>query len=241
MRAKVIVVLTFFLFSISSSLAGTQKVLYTFTGGTDGGQPYQAGVVFDTAGNLYGVTQFGGANNLGTVFQLTPSAGGAWTETVLHSFTGVGDGEQPQAGLAIDGAGNLYGTTSFGGDPNPGSECGTVFELSPSSSGWTFAVLHTFTGQDGCSPQADLSFWSDSYLLGTTAGGGLGSEGTAFGLSTSGTGHAYASFEGTDGNYPGGMNSWGYGTTYYGGKEGVGNVFEPAWGDRFSLGGLTSK
>ena len=180
-RAKVIVVLTFLLFAVSSGQAGNQKVLYTFTGGVDGSQPYQAGVIFDSAGNLYGVTQYGGAYGQGTVFQLTPSPDGVWTETVLHSFTGVPDGEQPQGGLAIDGAGNLYGTTSWGGDPS--AWCGTVFELSPSNSGWTYSVLHTFTnGQDGCSPQADLFF--DGYsIFGTTAGGGAGRQGTAFRLS----------------------------------------------------------
>jgi uncharacterized repeat protein (TIGR03803 family) len=143
MRAKAIVVLTFLVFTVSSAQAGNQKVLYTFTGGVDGSQPYQAGVIFDPAGNLYGVTQYGGAYGKGTVFQLTPSTGGAWTETVLHSFTAGTDGQQPQGGLVIDGAGNLFGTTSGGGDRN--AECGTVFELSPTDSGWTFAVLHSFT------------------------------------------------------------------------------------------------
>ncbi len=214
----------FLLFTVSSAQTGPQKVLHTFTGGVDGGQPYQAGVIFDPAGNLYGVTQLGGAYGQGAVFQLNPSPGGTWTENVLYSFIGAPDGERPQGGLIIDGAGNLYGTTSSGGD----SGCGTVFKLAQSDSSWAFTVLYSFAGgQDGCSPQSDLSFLPDGYIFGTTAGGGLGSQGTAFRLSTSGTGYVYSSFQGSDGKYPGGMNSWGYGTTYYGGKEQVGNIFEP--------------
>jgi uncharacterized repeat protein (TIGR03803 family) len=236
MRARSIVVLTLLFLSISSAQAATQKVLYTFTGGLDGSQPYQAGVIFDPAGNLYGVTQYGGAYNQGTVFQLTPSPSGPWTETVLYSFMGVPDGEQPQGGLVIDGAGNLYGTTSFGGDPNSG--CGTVFELSPSESGWTFTVLHAFAGgKDGCSPQADLSLYGDIY--GTTAGGGSGSQGTVFVLSTSGGNDSVGSFAKNTGMYPGGLGlftSGGavraiYGTTYLGGKQQKGNIFELTWGN----------
>jgi len=170
MRAKAIVVLTFLLFSVSSGLAGTEKVLYTFTGGLDGGQPYQAGVIFDQSGNLYGVTQYGGAYGQGTVFELTPSPDGTWTETVLYNFMGAPDGAQPQAGLSIDGSGNLYGTASIDG---PGG-CGTIFELSPSESGWTYSILHAFAGgKDGCGPIADLivSPWQ---ISGTTWTGGFG-------------------------------------------------------------------
>src|ERR1035437_2552607 len=230
MRAKVIVVLTFLFFSVSSSQAGNQKVLYTFTGGVDGSQPYQAGVIFDPAGNLYGVTQYGGAYGQGTVFQLTPSPDGVWTETVLHSFTGVPDGEQPQGGLAIDAAGNLYGTTSWGGDPS--AWCGTVFELSPSSSGWTFTVLHAFTnGQDGCSPQGgDLHFDSGS-IFGTTAGGGAGSQGTVFSLPASGGTEWVWPLRGGNGKFPGGLGSYlpggaNYGTANFGGTQQVGTIFE---------------
>lgn len=230
MRAKAIVALIFLLSFLSSSQAGTQKVLYTFTGGLDGGQPLQAGVIFDPSGNLYGVTQYGGAYGQGTVFQLIPNPSGAWTETVLHSFSGGPDGSQPQGGLAIDGAGNLYGTTSWGGDPSAG--CGTVFKLSPSNSNWTLTVLHAFTnGQDGCSPQADL-FLSYGYPLGTTAGGGSGSQGTFFSLPTSG-GERVWPLRGTNGEFPGGLGffTWGtYGTAYFGGAQQAGTIFEVGWG-----------
>lgn len=240
MHAKWIPMLTFVLFSVCSVQAGNQKVLYTFTGAADGGTP-AAGVIFDSAGNLYGVTQSGGIYGHGVVFQLTPSTSGAWNETVLYSFTGTTDGEEPQGGLVIDSAGNLYGTASFGGDPIAG--CGTVFKLAPSTSGWTFTVLHTFlNGKDGCSPQADLQLVSDNFLLGTTAGGGAGAEGTAFGLSSSGTGYVNSAFLGTEGKYPGGLGVFlqpafaVYGTTYLGGTPGLGNIFELAWGTSFSWG-----
>ena len=107
------------------------KVLYTFTGGADGGSPY-GGLVRDTAGNLYGTTQGGGAvgstcrqGTCGVVFKLTPSG----TETVLHTFTGGVGGANPTAALVKDSAGNLYGTTYYGdGGPYSG---GVVFKLSP--------------------------------------------------------------------------------------------------------------
>src|SRR5260221_980806 len=155
MRPKTIVVLTFLLFSISSGHAATQKVLYAFTGGLDGKTPY-AGVIFDPAGNLYGVTEWGGLNGKGTVFQLTPSVG-TWTETVLYNFAGGPDGDDPIGGLAIDEGGNLYGTTAGGGDPI--SRCGTVFKLSPSTSGWTFTVLHGLTsGTDWRIPRSSFRY-----------------------------------------------------------------------------------
>jgi uncharacterized repeat protein (TIGR03803 family) len=241
MRAKAIVVLTFLLFAVSSGgQAGNQKVLYTFTGGVDGSQPYQAGVIFDPAGNLYGVTQYGGAYGQGTVFQLTPSTNGAWTETVLHSFTGGTDGLQPQGGLAIDGAGNLYGTTSWGGDPNAG--CGTVFKLSPSDNGWTFNVLHAFTnGQDGCSPQGgNLRVLAGGSIYGTTAGGGAGSQGTVFALYPAWPFYWVWPLRGGNGEFPGGLGGYvpgaaNYGTANFGGAHGVGTVFELAGPTGYSI------
>ncbi len=231
MRTKVALVLTFLLFSVLNVQASTQKVLYTFTGGLDGGQPYQAGVIFDQSGNLYGVTEYGGAYNFGTVFQLTPSPSGEWTETVLHSFTGVPDGIWPQGGLATDGLGNVYGTTSHGGDPNTG--CGTVFALSPSESGWTFTILHTFTaGKDGCGPTADLSYFGALY--GTTAAGGCHHDGTVFQMSTSGTGYVVNCL-GSGNKWPGGLgvcDGFLCGTSYLGGgaqRRGSIWYFGPYW------------
>ena len=226
MRPKTIVVLTFLLFSISSAHAATQKVLYAFTGGVDGREPY-AGVIFDPAGNLYGATESGGLYGLGTVFRLTPS-GGAWTETVLYNFTGGTDGYDPIGGLAIDEAGNLYGTAAGGGDAS--AQCGTVFKLAPSNSGWTFTVLHTFiAGTDGCAPGSSLSYYAGT-LSGTTVNGGLSNQGTAFRLPTSGGNEFNAAFALNNGNHPWGGIGGGYGTTYNGGKLGVGNVYEWTYG-----------
>ena len=99
-------------------------VLYAFTDEADGGIPY-AGVIRDTAGNLYGTTGDGGAYNNGVVFKLDTTG----KETVLHAFTGGEDGSYPVYNLIRDAAGNLYGTTNEGGDPNCG--CGVVFKLNP--------------------------------------------------------------------------------------------------------------
>ena len=86
--------------------------MYNFAGGSDPKLPY-AGLIFDKAGNLYGTTEFGGTNNQGTVFEITPNSNGSWTETVLYNFTGSTDGGQPYGSLIFDAAGNLYGTHEF--------------------------------------------------------------------------------------------------------------------------------
>ena len=111
--------------------------------------PY-AGLIFDAAGNLYGTTYYGGIHGAGTVFELSPTAGGGWTEKVLHSFGSGTDGQCPYAGLIFDAAGNLYGTTDGGGIHGGG----TVFELTPTGGGgWTEKVLHSFgNGTDGDYP-----------------------------------------------------------------------------------------
>jgi uncharacterized repeat protein (TIGR03803 family) len=160
----------------------TETVLYRFSGGSDGASPWGA-VIFDAAGNLYGTTVSGGTNNscalwewkgCGVVFKLAPSPDGIWTELVLHSFTGGADGCSPQAGLIFDSAGNLYGTTAWGGDvtrcsgPNGGVfGGGVVFKLAPTLSGWSETVLHTFVGC-GSNPQAPLLLDPEGHLYGTT-------------------------------------------------------------------------
>jgi uncharacterized repeat protein (TIGR03803 family) len=224
MRAKsILTLITLILLICAVSLAGaaTHKVLYTFTGGLDGGQPY-AGLIQDAAGNLYGVTESGGAFNYGTVFKLTRSQNG-WTETVLYSFSGGSDGGDPSGGLTLDAAGNLYGTTDWGGDPSMG--CGVVFQLSPSGENWLYTVLHTFTsGKDGCGPIANIS----PSFSGTTTSGGTYNQGTYFRLFPY---SVVVSFSRNNGNAPfGTVNQWSYGTTSFGGINGVGNVWENPWG-----------
>jgi uncharacterized repeat protein (TIGR03803 family) len=162
-------------------------VLYTFTGGGDGGVPF-TGLIFDNAGHLYGTTSYGGdltcsialSTGCGTVFELTAGAGGVWTETVLHSFTGIdGDGIVPSGGLSFDSAGNLYGTTAYGGSPVTGA--GTVFRLTRSSSGWKESVYSINETSDGEIPQcATLDAAGNVYV--DTYAGGAGGWGTIFEL-----------------------------------------------------------
>ena len=108
-----------------------ETILYTFTGEDDGGDP-MGSLILDKEGSLYGTASDAGVGRGGTVFQLAPS-GNSWILTVLYSFTGSSDGGDPEAGLIFDGAGNLYGTTRYGGT-GQGCEyggCGTVFEVTP--------------------------------------------------------------------------------------------------------------
>ncbi len=162
-----------------------ESVLYSFSGGTDGGFPY-SGLTFDSQGNLYGTTVYGGDTSVscngvpgcGVVFQLTPTSSGPWTETVLHRFTAGSDGGYPLFGVTLDAGGNVYGTTQAGGDttgPNclgtiPG--CGLVFELSLRANGtWKEKVLYTFTGgSDGSFGVSPLIFDSSGDLYGMTGG-----------------------------------------------------------------------
>jgi uncharacterized repeat protein (TIGR03803 family) len=162
--------------------AQTYTVLYTFTGGADGGYPQGAGVIADTAGNLYGTAGAGGdlscqphpprtGPGCGVVFKLDP----AGNETVLHTFTGEPDGAAPFSGLIRDAEGNLYGTTPDGGDGPEGY--GIVFELDPSGNE---RVLHTFNYFDGANPSAGLVSDRQGNLYGTTFNGGDGGYGTVF-------------------------------------------------------------
>jgi uncharacterized repeat protein (TIGR03803 family) len=158
-----------------------ETVLYAFTGVDDGESPL-ASLIFDSKGNLYGIA-FGGKAGYGVAFELTPPSGGSgpWNEAVLYTFHSRSDGAYPYAGLIFDSKGNLYGTTSNGGDTS-GSNCkatrgcGVVFELSPPTGGsgmWTETTPYSFTGgSDGGYPDAGLIFDSKGNLYGTTGQGG---------------------------------------------------------------------
>jgi len=144
----------------------TQTVLYSFQGGLDGEYPEYGDLVFDQQGNIYGTTPYGGVFNCfeascGLVFELTPSNGG-WTESVLYSFQGENDGGIPFAGLIFDTAGNLYGTTALGGADDEG----VVYKLTPSGSGWTESVIHSFPYD--ASPYGGLIFDRIGNLYGVT-------------------------------------------------------------------------
>jgi len=156
----------------------TESVLYSFEGGDDGSNP-AAGLIFDVAGNLYGTTVSGGVSGAGTVFQLTPGAGGMWTETVLHFF-GPMDGFNPYAGVVFDPAGNLDGTTSRGGAYGRGA----VFQLVPSGAGtWIEALLYSFDQRNGDNPDAGVTVDSGGNLYGTAVGSGAHGFGIVFQLS----------------------------------------------------------
>jgi len=213
----------------------TETVLYSFTGQSDGAVP-EGDLVFDQAGNIYGTTFAGGQGNCvplfsgcGAVYELTPSQG-QWTPTVLHTFTGLSDGGAPTSGLIFDQAGNLYSTTYAGG----AYSLGTVFELTPSGSGWTESVLHDFAGgNDGANPEAGLVFDSSSNLYGVTAFGGGHIYGTAFELQASNGGFSYSILYnfGVESESPVPtltLDSAGnlYGTAQSGGTGGVGAVFK---------------
>jgi uncharacterized repeat protein (TIGR03803 family) len=179
-------------FELSPSANGgpwIQTVLYSFCsqpGCSDGENP-AAGVIFDSAGNLYGTTESGGIawNCCGTVFELTPAESG-WTEKILYSFGFPNDGRVPEGGLIFDLSGNLYGTTVGGGQF---SGNGTVFELSPTGNSWTEAILYVFQSQhDAAGPNAGLIFDADGNLYGTAASGDGPIVGAVFELSPSSSG-----------------------------------------------------
>jgi len=152
----------------------TQTVLYSFLGASnsDGAYPF-AGLAMDTAGNLYGATQNGGASSQGTVFELAKS-GGTWKETVLHTFDNIGgdDGSYPYGRLNFDAAGNLYGTTQQGGKFGGG----IIFQLKKSGTKFTYHVLHSFATSASNSYQPYGGMVVDKtngYLYGTTYYGGV--------------------------------------------------------------------
>ncbi|MHB1814869.1 MAG: choice-of-anchor tandem repeat GloVer-containing protein [Steroidobacteraceae bacterium] len=208
------------------SSAGGETVLYAFAGGASDGADPRAGPILGSSGTLYGTTYGGGADGLGTVYQLS-SAGG---ETVLYSFAGgASDGADPRGSLIIDSAGNLYGTTSGGG----ASGLGTVYEVSPTGAQ---TVLYSFAGgtTDGEVPLGHLVMGSGGSLYGTTSTGGAYDLGTVFRISLGGVETVLYSFAGTtihDGAYPRAgliMDGSGdlYGTTSAGGTYDLGTVFE---------------
>ncbi len=150
--------------------ADSEHVFFAFAknGSHDGFRPSGA-LIADKDGNLYGVTIGGGVSGVGTVFKLTPGG----QETILHSFAGDHDGSQPIAGLLMDEVGNLYGTTSLGGDSN----AGTVFRIAPNG---TETVLYAFKGgSDGRAPEAELIADESGNVFGTTAAGGSSDMGTS--------------------------------------------------------------
>lgn len=169
----------------------TETILHAFNG-TDGSLPNLAPLVEDASGNLFGVTQgycYRGTCANGTVFEVTPQSNGEWKFAVLHSF---GHTALPQSGVIFDRAGNLYGTTVYGGPQTcvvPGSGCGTVFKLTHVASSWNFATIYEFHYGNGAYPMGSLIIDTAGNLYGTTNGGGSTyNGGVAYKLSPTKTG-----------------------------------------------------
>ncbi len=206
----------------------TESVIYSFTGGSDAINPV-ATVSLDAHGNLYGTAPAGGAFSNGAVYELSRSSSG-WTESVLYSFQGGNDGANPVGGVIVDKAGNLYGTT-FDGGINGG---GTVYELSPSNSGWTFTVLYSFVGGYG-GPYNKLTLDTKGNLYGFTNSEGAYGFGEIFKL-TPGNGtwtltDLYDFPGGAEGGFPYGsvaVDGTGdvFGTAVIGGSNNQGIIFE---------------
>ena len=225
-------------YELSPGASGwTEAVLHTFTGGSDGYTP--RGLTPDTSGNLLGVAESGGTANsnceagCGTVFKLTPAAGG-WSLSVIYSFSGGSDGGYPISPLVFDTQGNLFGTTLLGGSVQCPNECGTVFELSPNGSGWKFSDVNSFSGPDGADPQGIL-FDSAGNLFGAASGGKTTCGcGVLFELvpgSGNWTETVLYTFNGkSDGQFPNPVIQDGaghlFGTTANGGSDNFGTIFK---------------
>jgi uncharacterized repeat protein (TIGR03803 family) len=165
----------------------SESVLHAFASGVADGATPTSGLVADASGALFGTTEQGGSNGVGTVFKLTPHSG-VYAESVIHSFH-RGDGAGPEAGLLLDPSGNLYGTTTFGGTAG----FGTAFEITPTATGYQETVLHSFGGigpGDGSFPQAALISDSAGALYGTAEGGGAFNRGTVFKLTPTASGYS---------------------------------------------------
>jgi len=224
-----------------SAAAQTETLLYSFQGGTsDGGYP-QSGLTFDSSGNLYGTTYYGGSHsNGGTVYELSP--GSPWTEKVLYNFGATGTGVGPLSSLIFDSSGNLYGTTTTGGTSN----LGTQYILSPGTS-WTQLAAYSFAGgATGQNPYdyGQLVMDSSGNVYGTTYAAGAHSQGNVFEMTYEPLNNLIVetvlySFDATtghnDGDDPHGglvMDSSGnlYGVTTTGGSHSGGTVFEISGG-----------
>ena len=216
----------------SISCPWTETVIHSFSG-SDGRDPQYGGLIFDSAGNIYGATAAGGMHcslgsaGCGLVFKLTKS-NNVWTETVLYFFTGEDDGALPLGGVTLDSAGNLYGTTWMGG----AHSAGTLFELSNTGADWTETTLHSFNAsEDGGSPADAPVFDQQGNLYGTTTVGG-GNGGTVFQLQPSGDGWTFnviyrfgelgKPYDTPTLDAAGNL----YGTTSEGGVNDTGNVFK---------------
>lgn len=211
-----------------------ETVLYNFTGGSDGNGP-NGELAMDAHGNLYG-TAYETSNGYGNVFELAKNSDGTYTFSVLYAFTGGTDGGLPGYGVIVDASGNLFGETGGGGNTGcPPFGCGVVFEVSPSSTGWTEQVLYAFQSTGPHAPTNPIVLRNGN-LYGTTGlgSGTLGTDGAVYELSLSGGTWNYTQLYGfqgsSDGSQPGpiSFDNLGnlFGTTPDGGTSSYGTVFE---------------
>ncbi len=215
----------------SALCSWTEIVIYAFSGSNDGANPGYGDLTFDQAGHIYGTTYFGGNDAQGVVYELAPS-NGSWTESATYLFTGANDGGNPYSSVIFDEAGNLYGTAYAGGAHG----YGTVFQLTPSGSGWTENTLGAFqSASDGGKPFGGVVFDNAGNLYGATSSGGTGSGGTAYELMPSNGSWTFSVVYGFTGSayLPGpygslAMDARGnlYGTTNKDGTHGAGSVFK---------------
>ena len=212
-----------------------QSVIHAFTGGKDGSVGSLGSLLFDAKGNLYGVTELGGTYGAGAVYKLSKTPHGPWKTTILYDFKGMPDAANPYGGLIFDNAGNLYGSTYYGG----ASGVGAVFQLIPGPDGqWQENILYNFQGgTDGSLPTTTLVLTAAGSLYGTTSTGGRPSCdcGTVFKLTLSGGSwnekivHLFGvGRDGSSPNYGLTLDRKGnlYGTTPVGGTGGKGTVFQ---------------
>lgn len=211
-------------------------LLYSFASGTDGDYP-SGGLIFDSAGNLYGTTASGGPEFAGDVFELKPAGNGTWTESVLYTFTSYSDGVNPESALAMDSSGNLFGTTVYGGDTSCGGGygCGEVFELTNSGGVWTKTTVHAFTDTpDGHAPMAGVTLDAAGNMFGTTSNGGNSGTGALYEISPTSGGWTesvvYSFSDGADGGFPATPVTFDakgnlFGTAQFGGTAGDGVAF----------------
>jgi uncharacterized repeat protein (TIGR03803 family) len=208
----------------------TEGVLHSFTGQPDGNVPGYGALVFDQAGNAYGTTTAGGANNLGAVYELRRSQG-AWEESIAYSLSDPSTGITPYGGVTFDRSWNLYGTASSAG----GLGNGAVYELTPLGAGWAEQILYAFPVRDpgaGSGPYSGVIFDTSGNLYGTTVFGGANSQGTVYQLTPSGGVWAETVLYSFSGDTEGPKNALAmdaagnlYGTTFQGGAYQGGNVF----------------
>ncbi|HEY1656791.1 MAG TPA: choice-of-anchor tandem repeat GloVer-containing protein [Candidatus Sulfotelmatobacter sp.] len=216
--AALLLAIALFVIAVPTSHASVSGKEHVFTGAPDGSEPDGA-LLADGAGNFYGTTSSGGFASCalstpfcGTVYKMTLGANGSWTETVLYKFEGGSDGAGPAGPLIFDSAGNIYGTTTTGGNREVcnGEGCGTVFKLSPNLNGtWTETLLRVFLGgTDVAQPASGVVMDAAGNLYGTGIGGCIEEcSGTIFKLSPNTNGPwneniLYTFLGGTDGGFP---------------------------------------